>query len=168
MLNKNKTIPSLALVGLVIVTVIIFIITYYINRRTKLEHHSDSAAAAPVGACSAKSCGAIDPVNDPDYNMRNVIKQSILLEEHIAEKAKYCMSCIVKHFNHIIGLVEEAVWLAGPDIDKYPYLDDSVQFYQSAFEMWLKGRDDDSVKKQTLALVREHRRKLIDAYFLAG
>lgn len=154
------------LLGMVMLTIVVFTIAFQINRKTKLEHHDGSLA--PQGACMAKTCGALDPVNDPDYNMRNVIKQSILLEEHLAEKSKYCLSCIVKHFNHIIGLVEEAVWLAGSDVDKYPLLDSSVQLYQSMFDTWLKGRDDEGTKKQVLALVREHRRKLIDVYFLSA
>lgn len=116
--------------------------------------------------CSKHSCGALDPVNDPDYNMRNVVKQSILLEEHLAEKNKYCKGCIVKHFQHIIGMCEEAVWLAGKNIDKYPFLDESPSFYQKIFDKWLANKDDDKTRLEVLSLLRERRRQLIDVYFL--
>jgi len=38
-----------------------------------------------AGSCSA-SCDSIDPVSDPRYNMQQIIKQSILLEEHLTNK----------------------------------------------------------------------------------
>lgn len=51
------------------------------------------AANDDAGMCTHKTCGALDPVNDPDYNMRNIAKQSILLEEHLACKCKLCLTC---------------------------------------------------------------------------
>lgn len=120
------------------------------------------------GSCSKDtSCSAIDPVNDPDYNMRSLVKQSILLEEHLAEPNKYCQSCIVKHFLHIIALAEEAVWLAGPNVAKFPFLEGSAKFYEGAFAQWLPNRDkpNSHACKKVLATLRERRRQLIDAYF---
>jgi hypothetical protein len=116
--------------------------------------------------CSTDTCGAIDDVNNPAYNMQNIIKQSILVEEHIAEKNKYCLSCIVKHFQHIIGLVEEAIWMAGKDLSKYPYLDDSMTFYQNIFTTWINNKSNDDVKLEILNQLRQRRRQLIDIYFL--
>ena len=58
--------------------------------------------------CNVKSCGALDPVSNPAYNMQQIVEQSILLEEHITNKNKRCRDCITKHFLHIIGLAEEA------------------------------------------------------------
>jgi hypothetical protein len=116
--------------------------------------------------CSKDTCGAIDDVNSPAYNMQNIVKQSILVEEHIAEKNKYCLSCIVKHFQHIIGLVEEAVWMAGKDISKYPFLSDSATFYQDLFSKWIEKKDNDAIKLEVLNALRDRRRKLIDVYFL--
>lgn len=118
------------------------------------------------GTCSKDTCGAADPVNEPAYNMQNIVKQSILVEEHIAEKNKYCLSCIVKHFQHIIGLIEEAIWMADKNIDKYPYLNESVTFYETLFKKWLENKSDDAVKLEVLNALRERRRKLIDIYFL--
>ena len=59
-------------------------------------------------ACDSRTCGATDPVSDPAYNMREVAKQSILLEEHLTIDAKFCVDCVTKHFLHIIGLANEA------------------------------------------------------------
>jgi len=56
--------------------------------------------------CDKISCGALDPVSDPKYNMQQIVKQSILLEEHLINKNKRCRDCITKHFQHIIRLAE--------------------------------------------------------------
>lgn len=116
--------------------------------------------------CTVDTCGALDPVNEPEYNMGQVAKQSILLEEHIAEKNKYCQGCIVKHFLHIIGLVEEAVWLAGNNLDQYPLLEDSPTFYQSLFDTWRQDRQNDETKKLVLDALRGRRRELVEVYYL--
>ena len=131
------------------------------------KRHSKQSMASNANVCTQDTCGAIDPVNDPDYNMKNIIKQSILLEEHVAEKSKYCISCIVKHFMHIIALLEEAVWLAGPNVAQFPFLENGVEYYQNLFDTWLANRHNDEMKKQTLSMLRERRRQLIDAYILA-
>ena len=117
--------------------------------------------------CNLKSsCTAIDDVNNPAYNMENVIKQTILLEEHIAEKDKYCKPCIVKHFLHIQGLVEEALWMACNNIEQYPLLEESVKFYKDVFQTWLKSNDQKNICLDVLSKLRNWRQKLIEIYFL--
>lgn len=116
--------------------------------------------------CTKQTCGALDPVSDPSYNMKNIIKQSILLEEHIAEENKYCKDCIVKHFLHIIGLSEEALWLACNKVDNYPYLEESVKFYNATFELWLANIDSIPTRREVLNKLRDQRKKLVMAYYL--
>ena len=53
------------------------------------------------GPCDIVSCGALDPVSNPAYNFQQIVKQSILLEEHITNKNKRCRDCITKHFLHL-------------------------------------------------------------------
>lgn len=146
---------------IIVLLIAIFIRTY--RRQSKKNNYQQ---ATSNGYCTKDSCGAIDDVNDPAYNMQNVIKQSILLEEHIAEKNKYCMSCIVKHFQHIIGLVEEAQWMAGSNVNKYPHLKDAGEFYVSIFNIWLHNRANEDMKLQVLDKLRMKRRDLIDVYYL--
>ena len=110
--------------------------------------------------------GSIDNVNDPAYNMKNVIKQTILLEEHLAEDNKYCKACCVKHFNHIIGLIEEAKWMAcNAPPEKYPLMDESRQLYNSLFEVWQRNMDDPYLRRDVLNNIRNMRQSLIDAYY---
>lgn len=119
------------------------------------------------GTCSAHTCGALDPVSDPAYNMKNVIKQSILLEEHLAEDRKYCKDCVCKHFQHIIALVEEGMMLAGKDLHKYPLLKESHSFYETVYDSWSKNRDSEAERRKALSALRDWRKDLMHKYLLS-
>jgi hypothetical protein len=118
------------------------------------------------GKCSS-SCGSghLDPINDPDYNVREAIKQTLLLEQHLAEKAKYCKSCSCKHQLLIIGLLSEAVWMSCNHCKDYPKLEESVDFFQKLFEKWHANMDDDQTRLDTLTELRIWRREMIDLYY---
>jgi hypothetical protein len=127
-----------------------------------------AAGAAGAGTCST-GCDSIDPVSDPRYNMQQIIKQSILLEEHLTNKNKRCRDCITKHFLHIIGLAEEAQMLATNKIDKYPLINQSVILYNELFKVWIKNKNLNG-KDETYILyctdkLRDHRKQLIVIYF---
>jgi hypothetical protein len=125
-------------------------------------------AGAGSGSCTA-SCDSIDPVSDPRYNMQQIIKQSILLEEHLTNKNKRCRDCITKHFLHIIGLAEEAQMLATNKIDKYPLINESVILYNELFKVWIKNKNmngkDESYVLYCTDKLRDHRKQLIVIYF---
>ena len=66
---------------------------------------------APQGQRSVvvqKKQTKLDPVMDPAYNLREVYKQCILLEDHLANPRKRCQDCISKHCHAIEALLEEA------------------------------------------------------------
>ena len=120
------------------------------------------------GSCTS-TCDSIDPVSDPRYNMQQIIKQSILLEEHLTNKNKRCRDCITKHFLHIIGLAEEAQMLATDKISKYPMINESVILYNELFKIWIKNKNLNG-KDETYILyctdkLRDHRKQLIVIYF---
>ena len=120
------------------------------------------------GSCPS-TCDSIDPVSDPRYNMQQIIKQSILLEEHLTNKNKRCRDCITKHFLHIIGLAEEAQMLATDKINKYPMINESVILYNELFKIWIKNKNLNG-KDETYVLyctdkLRDHRKQLIVIYF---
>ena len=117
------------------------------------------------------TCDSLDPVSDPQYNMQQIIKQSILLEEHLTNKNKRCRDCITKHFLHIIGLAEEAQMLATNKIEKYPLIKESVELYNELFKIWIKnnkinnGDGNDSYILYCTNKLRDHRKQLIVLYF---
>ena len=51
------------------------------------------------------------PIMDPGFNLREISKQSILLEDHLFNASKLCNDCCVKHFLTMEGLAEEAITL---------------------------------------------------------
>ena len=129
------------------------------NKKTKKTNNNKNHT------CDKISCGALDPVSDPKYNMQQIVKQSILLEEHLINKNKRCRDCITKHFQHIIGLSEEAQMLATDKSSKYPLLNDSVETYNDLFNQWFKYRHEDVKIYEIADKLRIHRKKLIAIYF---
>lgn len=162
---------------LLVILLIFFIMTYvfiyyimYINPtnpfNSNYNSHSNSHNSHKhKGSCDVKSCGALDPVSDPSYNMQQIVKQSILLEEHITNKNKRCRDCITKHFLHIIGLAEEAQMLAANKCNNYPLINESVEIYNRLFKEWMRVKDDNTRVLNVSDELRIHRKKLIAIYF---
>jgi hypothetical protein len=118
--------------------------------------------------CQAHTCGALDDVNNPAYNVRETIKQTLLLEQHLAEKAKYCKSCCVKHFLLIESYLVEGIWMAGNHCKDYPKLEESVDFFKKLFDKWHKNMDDEQTRLVSLTQLREWRREMVDLYYFNG
>jgi len=143
---------------LLLLLLLIFTIIYFLmnNQKNKIINKT---------GCNKKTCGAIDPVSNPAYNMQQIVKQSILLEEHITNKNKRCRDCITKHFLHIIGLAEEAQMLATNKCYKYPLINESVEIYNKLFNNWIKNKEDEIINLNISNELRIHRKKLIAIYF---
>lgn len=54
-------------------------------------------------------------LTDPRFNIREIVKQMLLLEDHLAHPNKKCNDCILKHFMTIEAYAEEAASL---DVEK--------------------------------------------------
>lgn len=124
-----------------------------------------SSASYGQKQCQAHTCGALDDVNNPAYNVRETIKQILLLEQHLAEKAKYCKSCILKHYTISIALIEESIWMAGNHCKDYPKLEESLDFFKKQFDKWYKNMDDEQTRLDSLTQLREWRREMVDLYY---
>lgn len=114
------------------------------------------------GICSQK-CNAIDDVNNPIYNIKETIKNTLLIEDHLANKNKYCQMCLVKHFLLNIGYIEEALWMACGK--KYDNLEESLTFFKQIFKTWEENKDSDEIKLETLTQIRDWRRSMIEKYY---
>ena len=163
----------------IILTIIIStsIIVWFINKNKGLDinynnlieiNSSNDSANKNKDKCTT-TCDALDPVSDPRYNMQQIIKQSILLEEHLTNKNKRCRDCITKHFLHIIGLAEEAEMLATNKIENYPLIKESVILYNDLFKVWIKNKNlnnnNDDYLLYCTDKLRNHRKQLIVLYF---
>ena len=49
------------------------------------------------------------PVLDPEFNVREVVKNLLLLENHIMHKENRCLQCLRKHSSLIEAFLEEAI-----------------------------------------------------------
>ena len=97
------------------------------------------------------------PILDPAFNLREIAKQMILLEDHLFQPRKRCEDCIHKHLLTIEALAEEAVTL---DSER-KYLNISEPLAEKARELKRlldAGEPPDMVAQR----IRETRKKLVE------
>lgn len=102
----------------------------YQNDNSTLVAHS---MPIPEASCGANVCGTnqnLLPVHDPAFNLKEIVKQMLLLEDHLFQTEKQCKDCIRKHFFTIEALAEEGVTL------------DTNNKYSSTFEEVIKKMRD--------------------------
>lgn len=68
---------------------------------------------------------------DPEYNFREITKNLILLEDHLAHTRKRCLDCIRKHCLTIEALADEAVTL-----DKTGIYQETCQGLSTVSRQW--------------------------------
>ena len=159
----------LLLTIIVLTIVLTFIVLLHPDKSNSVEGFSEASGDAPaVSSCSlsgSTTCDAIADVNNPAYNMKQVIMNTLLIEQHLAEKDKYCKACLVKHFLIGQAYLQEGLQMAGDHPEKFPRLESSLQFHQSVFDKWHANMDDEKVRLETLEKLREWRRQMIDLYY---
>jgi len=65
----------------------------------------------PIQRTGHDANDALLPVLDCRFNLREICKQCILLEDHLSHERKRCTDCCIKHFLALEGLCEEAITL---------------------------------------------------------
>ena len=117
-----------------------------------------------VGVCSSKKGCANNknllPIMNPLFNMREVCKQCILLEDHLFSKSKRCDDCIKKHCLTIEGLAEEAITLDKENqhgLDTFGLPDK----FRKIERRYLNGEDPISIAQS----IRQIRKPLMNKYF---
>jgi len=112
------------------------------------------------GGCISKSGTRLLPVLDPCFNMREICKQCILLEDHLFQASKSCQDCIKKHFLTIEGLAEEAITLDKEH--KYNFskleLPEKIRKLEKDF---LEDKDQEYIAQE----LRQIRKPLMNKYF---
>ena len=94
------------------------------------------------------------PIMHPLFNMREVCKQSALLEDHLNNERKRCMDCIRKHFLTIEALLEEAVSLDNK-AKWADLLDGKVEIVRECQNRWLDGEEPCDVAQDLRAVRKE-------------
>ena len=100
------------------------------------------------------------PVMDPAFNLREIVKQMILLEDHLIQPLKRCPDCIGKHLLWIEALSEEGAALdrTGQSTQLFGRLAAASRICQTAL---LNGEDPHAVAQW----VRAVRKTLLPAVF---
>lgn len=101
------------------------------------------------------------PILTPEFNLREVAKQCILLEEHLNQKNKLCLDCCKKHMITIEGLLEESI-----SLDKEQKM---TKYLQELFQQWVNiEKNYVNQKKNFVEIaqdIRQFRKPLLDKHF---
>jgi hypothetical protein len=100
------------------------------------------------------------PIMNPKFNMRECVKQIILLEDHIFNPQKRCQDCIKKHFLTIEGLAEEALTLDKENLVKED-ADKLARFIRSCQKEYLEQKDYSKIGQD----LRKFRKPYMYKYF---
>lgn len=94
------------------------------------------------------------PVLDTNFNLREICKQCILLEDHLTQKEKRCIDCCIKHFLAIEALSEEALSL---DKDKklFNKIEDLPDKIRKIQKKWIENKENSHECSQMLRSIRK-------------
>lgn len=93
------------------------------------------------------------PIMSPLYNLREICKQIVLLEDHLNQPRKRCPDCIRKHFLTIEALFEEAVSL-DKDLKYVEVLDGKAEEIRKLQAVWLDTKDSEEAHRFYLILAQ--------------
>ncbi len=127
----------------------------------KKQKCNDKCVSKNNSTCTSNGCDKLLPVLDPKFNMREICKQSTLLEDHLFQEEKRCYDCICKHFLTIEGLAEEAITLDKEQ--KYPELNDLPKQIRTIEKKFLENKDKNHI--QAAQELREIRKKYMQQCF---
>lgn len=111
-----------------------------------------------VRAVAASNERTLLPVLRPIMNLREVIKQMILLEDHLFQKEKTCTDCCNKHFLTIEALLEEARTLCNcDDVDLRTVIGDTPARIRVLHHAWSNCKKEGMSACDTFPIVAELR-----------
>ncbi len=99
------------------------------------------------------TCTKLLPIMDPFYNLREIVKNILLLEDHLFHRRKRCNDCIMKHFLIIEGLAEEIVSL-DKDLKCEKYYDIAEQI-RKIEKLYIKNPNNKIAIAQMLRAIRK-------------
>jgi len=90
---------------------------------------------------NTKDNNKILPVLNPEFNVREIVKNSILLEDHLNHPGKHCGDCIMKHMLALESYADELLSLT-PQSDQidYSYLKTLPSVFRGLQEDWYTSR----------------------------
>lgn len=113
-------------------------------------------AALAVRVSTQHQAGRRLTIMDPQFNLREVAKQMILLEDHLFHAYKVCPDCIRKHLMTIEALAEEAVTL-----DKMGIYQEMGEALAEQARQWLEALTDGTKMLDVAGQIRGVRKSLV-------
>jgi hypothetical protein len=93
---------------------------------------------------------------DPQFNLREIAKQMVLLEDHLAHPYKHCPDCIQKHLLTIEAFAEEAV-----SLDQVGVYRETGELLAECGRVWLEQFRDRQPPFEIGQEVRQVRKMLV-------
>lgn len=105
------------------------------------------------------------PVMRPAQNMREIIKQIIMLEDHLFQRCKRCGDCVNKHFLTIEALAEECGTLCDSDAAQVSREAQAVASeVRVLHHAWAQAPKRDDVCTRVAGRLRQVRKRLMRRY----
>ena len=105
------------------------------------------------------------PVMRPAQNMREIIKQIIMLEDHLFQECKRCSDCVNKHFLTIEALAEECGTLCDASTKAAAAEAQGVASrVRVLHHAWAQDPKGDSTCTRVAAQLRQMRKRLMKSY----
>ena len=111
-------------------------------------------------------CGSnkkLAPIMDPRFNLREVVKQLLLLEDHVYHEDRTCKDCVYKHLNLIDAFIEECITLD----KKKEYIQECEEFskkFRVIFKELTNGTLDRNKCLDAAQKIRILRKPLLQKY----
>jgi hypothetical protein len=106
------------------------------------------------------------PVMNPNQNLHDVVKQIILLEQHLFDPKRRCKDCIRKHFATIEALLEETYSLIcnGRELTKNVNLQELIDQFRELHILWFDNIGNDAEISKLTCKIRYLRKGLMEGY----
>lgn len=100
------------------------------------------------------------PINSAEFNIREIAKQMLLLEDHLSDDDKYCEDCILKHLMSVEALGEEAIAM-----EPRGQYSANCKFLSSKARDWIVRFGDGADKRDLSQEIRKIRKQLVALTF---
>jgi hypothetical protein len=108
------------------------------------------------------------PIMNPNQNLHDVVKQIILLEQHLFDPQRRCNDCIKKHFLTIEALLEETYSLICKNrkLTKEVNIQKLLESFKELHLEWFDHKDDNDYIQSMTCKIRYLRKDLMEDYGL--
>lgn len=119
-------------------------------------HQQRRLAAQQFKRACGEQSGERWSLTDPQFNLREVAKQMVLLEDHLCQPHKHCPDCICKHLMTIEALAEEAV-----SMDQVGVYRETAGYIAETARLWMEHFFDQKPLTELGQQVRQVRKMLV-------